>query len=44
MEEEINEMKPLIRSILLSMGRRASEQEFLKEFYSFEGQRRMKFA
>jgi hypothetical protein len=34
---EINEFKPVIRSILLALGRRATVQEFLKEFKDTEG-------
>lgn len=38
MDEYINEVKPLVRSILLSLGRRATEAEFRRDFYNIEGE------
>lgn len=37
MNIDISDLKPLIRSILLSLGRRASEHEFMTEYYNMEG-------
>lgn len=38
MEVNLEEFKPSIRSILLALGRRATEREFRSEFYNTEGQ------
>lgn len=38
MEEKLNEVKPIIRSILLALDHRASEIEFRNEYRSIEGQ------
>lgn len=37
MEEKMDEMKPIIRSILLALGRRATEREFRSEYFNTEG-------
>lgn len=38
-DEKIAEIKPLVRSILLALGRRASKIDFMKEYYSIEGEK-----
>lgn len=38
LSSRINELKPVLRSILLSLGRRATVREFLTEFKNVEGQ------
>jgi hypothetical protein len=38
MEEELREIKPIIRSILLALGRRATEREFRKEYFDVDGE------
>lgn len=38
MEEKYAEIKPLIRSILLALGRQATEKEFRSEYYNTEGE------
>jgi hypothetical protein len=35
---ELLEIKPVIRSILLALGRRATEREFLSEYFNIEGE------
>lgn len=37
METDLIELKPIIRSILLALGRQATETEFRREFYNVEG-------
>ena len=36
MDNELNEIKPLIRGILLSLGRQTTEKEFRREYFSSE--------
>ena len=38
MSENLEELKPLVRSIILSLGRRATEAEFRREYYNVEGE------
>lgn len=38
MEENTDELKPIIRSILLALGRRATEREFRSEYFNNEGE------
>jgi hypothetical protein len=38
LSNKLTEIKPLVRSILLSLGRRASEREFRSEFFNTEGE------
>lgn len=37
MSENLEELKPVIRSIFLALGRRTTESLFRKEFYNIEG-------
>ena len=37
MGDNFDEIKPIIRSILIALGRRASEKEFRSEYYNMEG-------
>lgn len=34
---DLDEIKPIIRSILLSLGKRATEKEFRSEYFNIEG-------
>lgn len=36
--EELEDIKPIIRSILLALGRRATEIEFRRQYFEIEGQ------
>lgn len=38
MEKDFGETKPLIRSILLALGKRATEKEFRSEYFNIEGE------
>jgi hypothetical protein len=38
LEKKLAGIKPIIRSILLALGRRASEREFRKEYFNQEGE------
>lgn len=37
-DDKLNEIKPLIRGILLALGRRTTEREFRKEYFENEGE------
>lgn len=38
MQEALDDIKPIIRSILLALGRRATEIEFRREYFNIEGE------
>lgn len=38
LKDKLTEVKPVIRSILLALGKRATEKEFRREYYNNEGE------
>lgn len=38
MDGRLNEIKPIFRSILLALGRHATEKEFRSDYFNIEGQ------